>query len=303
MSEHPLLIKYYDGLVEELNARIPHALSGDAEAIHDARVATRRLSAMLNVFEPQLSRGLRERFQRGLKAFRRALGPMRDLDVMIAEFRRLPDSQMQVRDFLLENLQRARAEGRARMDKLNAPRLLGMLGSWWGLREELKELSAGEMLRQSLSGQLDDFCRCAALHVSPSTAETPQAVELNPHELRIAGKALRYTLEATLADGVAIPAPVIHSFKKMQDLLGTWHDLAVLSNQIMQICLEEELALKDAERLRACLTLMRRTTRRAAARLENFRTLWRQDGERLRQEIVLIINQNPDAPPVTPING
>ncbi len=42
----------------------------------------------------------------------------------------------------------------------------------------------------------------------------------DPHALRIAGKALRYTLEMAVESGRPLPAAVAKAFKRMQDALG-----------------------------------------------------------------------------------
>src|SRR5687767_10631318 len=82
-STFPLLA-YLDGLVEDLRGRIPAALNQwDAEAIHQSRVATRRMKAALDLLRPVLGRKGRRRFGRIMRNLRRRLGPLRDADVMI----------------------------------------------------------------------------------------------------------------------------------------------------------------------------------------------------------------------------
>jgi CHAD domain-containing protein len=295
-EENDGLIQYFDDLTEELGTRIPEALAGEVEAIHDARVATRRLSALVNLFEPQLSKGLRNRFRTGLKQIRRTFGPVRDLDVMIECVGGLPAPHAAAASFLLENLQHTRADAVDRIGKLDTAKLLGKLGSWWGLREQLKDPAAKPLLSQSLAIRLDQFCRYADLHANTESAlaNGEAHAEMNPHELRIAGKALRYTVEMAIADGADISPVVVRSFKAMQDLLGTWHDLAILSQTILSVCVDEQLALSNAALLRDCLKLARLTARRSEARLEAFRKLWRKEGAMLHQQIRSAVVVNAD---------
>src|SRR5689334_14111928 len=71
--------------VEDLRCLVPRAVkSWDPEAIHDARVSTRRLKAAIDLIGPLLTRDPRRRFLKSLRRLRRTLAPLRDLDVMLA---------------------------------------------------------------------------------------------------------------------------------------------------------------------------------------------------------------------------
>src|SRR5215204_1044136 len=77
------LLGYLDELVEHLRRLIPSAIRGsDADAIHDARVATRRLKAALDLLQTVIDHRRLRPFARTLRKLRRRLGPLRDLDVM-----------------------------------------------------------------------------------------------------------------------------------------------------------------------------------------------------------------------------
>src|SRR5690348_7378182 len=76
------LLGHLDALVEELRARVPAALGEwEPEAIHQSRVATRRLKAALDLMKPVLSKRPRRKFNRITRKLRRRLGPLRDADV------------------------------------------------------------------------------------------------------------------------------------------------------------------------------------------------------------------------------
>ena len=80
----PPLIAYLDHLVEELRRLVPLALRDwDPQAIHQSRVATRRLKAGLDLLRPILSDDARRPFKKVTRRLRRRLGPLRDLDVML----------------------------------------------------------------------------------------------------------------------------------------------------------------------------------------------------------------------------
>lgn len=61
----------------------------DIEALHDMRVASRRLRAAIAVFAPAFRDPEFARFEREMKALTDALGEARDLDVMIDTLRKL----------------------------------------------------------------------------------------------------------------------------------------------------------------------------------------------------------------------
>jgi CHAD domain-containing protein len=61
--------------------------TGDIERVHDMRVATRRLRAVLEIFAPAFGKSDRKAVLRDVKALADALGERRDPDVQIAAMR------------------------------------------------------------------------------------------------------------------------------------------------------------------------------------------------------------------------
>src|SRR5687768_14720757 len=92
LAEIPLLV-YADGLMDALRRHVPKALGEwDGEAIHQARVATRRLKAALDLMRPVIPDKRHKPFARLLRNLRRRLGPLRDADVMLDHLRELAAS-------------------------------------------------------------------------------------------------------------------------------------------------------------------------------------------------------------------
>lgn len=170
--------------------------------------------------------------------------------------------------------------------KVIPPKVLARLGAWWGVREELAEShqAVDTLLSESLHLQLDAFAEQAEALVGnrPVSAD---ALAQDPHELRIAGKALRYTLEMAVIEGHRLPAAVTRSFKQMQEALGLWHDYVVLSEQIMRISLQEMLPHHDAAMQAAVLDIARAAVQRSARQLARFSSLWTERGEELAATI------------------
>ena len=275
-AAEPSALAYADGWVERLREHLPQAVATwDAEAIHQSRVATRRLKAMLDVAEPVLSKGHLKPLGKTLRKLRRQLGPLRDLDVMLDHlggFRPGPGV-----DWLRARFDAGRAGQRDDVaDRLHPAKALGKLGAWWAVRQEWAEAAdaVDGLMADSVHLQLDAF------------AEQANALATgDPHAVRIAGKALRYTLEMAVAAGHPLPPAVAKAFKRMQDALGAWHDMAVLAERSLHAALDAGLAYHDAERCAAVLDVARTAVARSQRHLAAFEDLWAKQGETLTEAI------------------
>jgi CHAD domain-containing protein len=284
-------LDYLDELLDELHHSIPRAIREfDSDAIHDARVATRRLKAAMTLLEFVLTKERRDEFEKVLKKIRKRLGPLRDLDVMIERLGELsshPAHGMAAK-WLGDHLKRERDETRNAAQKKGASAdVLAKLGAWWHVREQISD--AGEavdsLLAQSLHLQLDAFAERAQAIVSKPESPASQSEKHDPHQLRIAGKLLRYTLELAEAQGHDLPSTVLGGFKKMQEALGNWHDDVVLVQCAMQRSLDEGVAYHDLAVQERLLDLNRHFLRRAARELENFAKLWRKRGAEVARAV------------------
>jgi CHAD domain-containing protein len=110
----------------------------DIERVHDMRVATRRLRAALEIFEPCFPAGQHEEALREVKEVADALGERRDADVTMAALGRFTD-ELVASDrpgiaSLMAELRAEQAEANARLGAFVQPRRLAALG------ERLSEL-------------------------------------------------------------------------------------------------------------------------------------------------------------------
>ena len=281
-AEFPLLA-YADGVMGALRQHVPKALGErDAEAIHQARVATRRMKAALDLLRPVLSEKRRRPLARVLRKLRRRLGPLRDADVMLehlAEMHASPKSAAAA-TWLADAVgsQRQALRDASERDAPSAE-VLDRLAAWLPVRNEIARArdATDPLISESVHRQLDAFAQQAGRLATPPA--DPAAEAQNPHELRISGKALRYTLEMALVQGHALPKRVMKSFKQMQELLGAWHDYVVLTDQALKSSLDLQLGHHDASRQEQVLDLARFTNRRAGQHLAAFRKLWSSTGE------------------------
>ena len=229
----------------------------DKEALHDFRVAVRRLRTLLRSFRNDLDDIVSKKLQRRLRALTRATGAGRDAEVQLAW----------LKDHRGELGGRARPGQAWFIDRLEQRRD----GSYREIRRELpatfRELD--RRLRRALNtpltqakGEGSVFAATAsrilrehALELEQEldtarTARDPEAV----HAARIAVKRLRYLLEPLANDAAgAAPAAVvagvpalIEQLKQLQDLLGELHDV-----QVLGVDLGEAVADAAAERARS----------------------------------------------------
>jgi CHAD domain-containing protein len=97
------------------------AAAGAVEAVHDMRVTIRRLRVALSNFAVCLSREDRRRLRTQLENLARALGGVRDLDVMLAALESgLPARPEKDRLAIAAWMQRLRLRRRQRLRRLNA---------------------------------------------------------------------------------------------------------------------------------------------------------------------------------------
>jgi CHAD domain-containing protein len=216
-----------------LSRTLPSASSGDVNAIHQARVATRRVRAAL----PIVTRGSRRRkLKKSFTRLTRALGCVRELDVAILTLDELASDPSvpregleQLRVILQEERQRLYTEMNGILQHVDLDRL------------QRKTLAAAERAAEQDSDQSDlkrlrsvikrAGRRAVALHAAIENAGNIYLAD-RLHLVRIAVKKLRYVLEIARELSRSRASARIRTLKNAQDLLGRMHDLEVLIMRI-----------------------------------------------------------------------
>ena len=217
---------------DELGRILPTAIAGDVRGVHRARVASRRLSEALPIAAAAAAEDV-ETLRRQLRRVRRALGPVREIDVArgvlahealdrewsAALVDRLDARCVARRDAARETvrrkLSRRIAEGLAKRIRAVAA----------ALEHSAPSARAEALLASRLRTRARGFARTLT---ATGTLYAPEAL----HAVRIAAKKLRYTLE--LGREVArLPASSsVRELKAVQDMLGELRDLQGLQSQI-----------------------------------------------------------------------
>jgi hypothetical protein len=141
----------------------------------------------------------------------------------------------------------------------------------------------GSLLAHALHERFDQFAQVA--DVVSGVAEAPADKQIDVHELRIDGKALRYTFELADAHGIKVPKSIFKTFKAMQESLGTWHDYVVLADETVKRWAEVELALHDPESASLVLDLAKQFLKDSAKRLQQFKAKWKRSGPSIRKAL------------------
>jgi CHAD domain-containing protein len=220
----------------------------DGEALHDLRVALRRLRSTLRALAPLLGGALTDPQARRLKKAARITGPARDAEVLLAWLggtrEQLQGPYRGALDWLGERVERRRATGAADVERRALPLLARALTP---LTRRLARPApplpgAADTFAAALAGLLRT--QAVALREAVRAVVGPEDVAAI-HRVRIEGKRLRYLLEPLRGVGEAGADDAVKALKRFQDLLGDWHDA-----QLAQGALQGALVEAAAERAR-----------------------------------------------------
>lgn len=249
----------------------------DIEDLHQMRVAVRRMRATLKAARPLLDTAWADGLSVELGWLGRALGPVRDLDVLLLRLRgeiaTLPEREQTAGETLVGALETAHAAARADMlAALDAPRyttLLERLAD--AVRLPLPTPSATQN-----QPELVDLVRAEARKLRRAVekaGEDPPDEVL--HGLRIHGKRVRYTGELVEP---AVGRPVkrlLAATAELQEVLGDHQDACVAEHRIREL-LDGLSDRADGELIDAHVVFVAgRLVERERARAEQQRALWR----------------------------
>lgn len=274
-------VRYIEAQIDAVRDHALTALgSFDAKAIHQTRVATRRLKAGLDLLRPLVDDENVETLGNVGRKLRRRLGPLRDLDVMIDHLNahsrpeKLRDAARWLGDRLLAEREQARGKDVRRHKP--AFKLLSQFDEWQILRPKLEQAqeAADVLLIDAMHVRFDEFARQADMALDEQAS--PGSVDV--HQLRIEGKALRYTLEIADAQGLNVPKTLSKTFKRMQESLGAWHDCVVLAEVAARCWAEARLAHHSPALASGVLDLARIYQSRSTQHLRAFGRQWKHSG-------------------------
>ena len=223
---------------EDLSKYAKELREGDSagdDALHDFRVAIRRLRSWTRVFKPWLDSDISKKQRRRLSTIADGTRVSRDaavhLEWLQKERASLSARQRLGQTWLSERLTEKRKSGAAdalgAVDEFRAlaPKLTKGVAYY---RAPLSDTEPGDLFGSTIAERIREECERLRRRLNrvDRFTEVEQA-----HRARIAAKNLRYLIEpvATFASG---GDDVIDSLKKLQDALGNLHDVHMFAKEL-----------------------------------------------------------------------
>lgn len=202
---------------------------GNAGAVHDARIATRRLRALLPIALSAAPEKQRNAVAAALRRIGRTLGAAREADVSLEQLEglelRIPSASRAITALRLTLIDRqagARRKMVKQLERLPFEELEAAapaVGSWFARRTGTRARLTAAAIELRARKLWDDLERASGVYF-------PNRM----HSVRISVKKLRYLLEFTL-DG-ADRKRTLKALKREQQRLGTLHDRQTLADLV-----------------------------------------------------------------------
>ncbi len=247
-------------LDEEIAVRAKAVIEGiDAEAVHDFRVSLRQLRTLLKLARPLYGRFLADAVRASFAALQHATGELRDEEALEETVLAMGIKHHALTAWQTRRASKARALRRAVVDRVSSNDLAHARELLHALlilpTHPKRERPLGVFAAQKVEEALADAERRA-------TKQTSDSIQL--HELRIACKRLRYTVEFFEDDLPESLRALRKPATKLQKVLGDVHDL-----DVALVVMQRQYALPAPLRSR----VLRALTSRRAQRLADFEDL------------------------------
>lgn len=260
--------------------------AGDAEPVHQMRVATRRLRATLALFAPLVPKPLSRVAERELAWLGTAVGSVRDLDVLdraVGDLAKRLDPELRA---TLGPIAVAIRERRAvaqdgltkTLGSARCRRLRARIGTFAGSRlPATPDGSLGKVAPRLLRPLLRTTLRAGRqVNVESSPAEV--------HRLRVRVKRLRYALETLRGPEDKATSKMLRRLSGLQNLLGDYQDAVTQAAWLRTYAESTLLAPGPLLGVGALLQLLGRRARR---RRKRFPEKWEQfDQQKLHRRVL-----------------
>lgn len=231
----------------------PKVLQGnDHDAIHDLRVATRRLQQVIDLIYPVPRSGVIRKLYRGLRRCRRSLSEVRNYDVLLervdAALSRKRTARREAWETIGEYLKASRS---ARLEKsLHKLAKANLSAIYVRLKEHLPTGENADpasaslvhngvgqcLMREQFYKRIGEALQTVWTGLEQEIAQSRH--EHGPavlHRTRIAVKRARYLIEVIHAFDVPESKEALIWLRSLQTQLGDWHDLVVFEEAVIGI--------------------------------------------------------------------
>jgi CHAD domain-containing protein len=227
-------------LLDDASTEAEHLITArDDEALHDFRVAVRRLRSWLRAFDDELGDAIRGKDRKELRAIARASNPGRDVEVQL-EWLAGVGARLNLRRrrgvrWMREYLALRRHGADAELERAvrdDFPPLRDRLRT--SLSSFVEHVDMGGAAPLTLGSAIGEHVVAQANALGACLAQVHTVSdEHEAHEARIAAKRLRYLLEP-VRDSTVDPGKVLKKLKSLQDGLGALHDTHVMAAELHQ---------------------------------------------------------------------
>jgi len=230
----------------------------DAEAIHDMRVASRRLQQVVDLLHPKPRPPELCKLRRQIRRCRQALGDVRNCDVLLEMVQRSlgrkrsarREAWTAVQHYMLKRRSESFLRAMRKIGKINLPVFYGHMKEFLaqgrahehsGDHRHRGSAAVPPTFSKHLNHALEAVWTAFGDQIALSHRDARPGVI---HGARIATKRLRYLLEVLHELNVAGSAEALGWLRQLQQQMGNWHDLEVLE-QIMIEMLARPAFLRD----------------------------------------------------------
>jgi CHAD domain-containing protein len=240
----------------------PKVLQGDdPDAIHDLRVATRRLQQVIDLVYPSPHSGEIRKLNRGLKRCRSSLSEVRNYDVLLervdAALARKRTARREAWEAIgdyLRDLRAVRLEKSLRkLAKANLSAIYVRLKECLaanGNSAHVADHSRGNGAEQHLAAEqfyerISDSLKIAWTELEQGVAHSRHERDAAVlHRTRVAAKRARYLIEVVHAFDVPGSKEALIWLRSLQTQLGDWHDLVVFEEAVIGMIADQDF-LRD----------------------------------------------------------
>jgi CHAD domain-containing protein len=212
--------------------------TGEVEAIHDIRVATRRLSELLELMGNWVDQGELRWAAREVRRIRKAFQEVRELDVLLSSLCQPPAAQHLQADELAHlegmlTLQREKTleQGRGKCQASRCKRAISRVGK---LCKSFEKAAGGDL--DGLRLRLERMYRERTLDLLSHDPRHTDSSDLHGDRIRL--KRLRYCAEMVRWFELGLNEELMQEFALVQELLGSWHDHLVAADRVAGLALK-----------------------------------------------------------------
>ncbi|MGO4102523.1 CHAD domain-containing protein [Leifsonia sp. YAF41] len=282
-SAADVLLGYVHEHVGKLKLQDPRVREGEPDAVHQMRVACRRLRSTLTTYRSLLDATAVQQLRADLRWLAGVLGSARDIQVIrerltVQLAAERPEVivgpiRQRITEQLEADFQEARREGVAALDSVRYVRLVDALDAFM-IAPPLVD-SAGRPARKIVPGLIrEEWHELRTLVRAAEAAPAGSHVrDLALHEVRKRAKRLRYAAESALPVYGEAARRLANSTQELQSILGDHQDSIVARDLLLRMAATAQLRGESSfsyGRLHAL------EASRAAASETDFRLAWAQ---------------------------